>query len=142
MEEDYNAKICNEVDENNLKNVVQLLGSRLDIHNICVQAHIGVLASEHEGSPLVLLEYGFAGLPIVSSDISVCKRILKDGLYGHLFTNGDVEDLAGKMLEVYQEYKEAIENADHFKENVLKTYGPEASVKGIVQVIEAVAKHE
>jgi len=141
LEEDYVATIRQEIYKNELDEFVFLLGSRSDIHNICKQANIGVLASEHEGFGLVLLEYGLANLPIVSSNISICKRILNDGLYGHLFNNGDEVDLAEKMHDIFSSYTKSKERAEEFRKHVMTKYTSDVTIKGIVQVFEEVAKH-
>ena len=58
-------------------------------------ASIYVLSSRWEGMPLVLVEAMAHGLPIVSSDLPVCKEILGD--FGLLFKNGDIQELAQRL---------------------------------------------
>lgn len=57
-----------------------------------------VLCSEHEASPLVLVEAMACGVPCVSMDCPNGPReIIRDGETGLLARDGDVEDLASKM---------------------------------------------
>jgi glycosyltransferase involved in cell wall biosynthesis len=57
-----------------------------------------VLCSEHEASPLVLVEAMACGVPCVSLDCPIGPReIIKDGETGLLAQDGDVQDLANKM---------------------------------------------
>ena len=57
-----------------------------------------VLCSEHEASPLVLVEAMACGVPCVSLDCPNGPReIIKDGETGLLARDGDVKDLALKM---------------------------------------------
>ena len=57
-----------------------------------------VLCSEHEASPLVLVEAMACGIPCVSLDCPNGPReIIKDGVTGLLAKDGDVEDLASKI---------------------------------------------
>lgn len=57
-----------------------------------------VLCSEHEASPLVLVEAMACGVPCVSLDCPNGPReIIKDGETGLLARDGDVKDLASKM---------------------------------------------
>ena len=57
-----------------------------------------VLCSEHEASPLVLVEAMACGVPCVSMDCPNGPReIIKDGETGLLAKDGDVEDLASKI---------------------------------------------
>lgn len=67
-----------------------------DIQSYYSKAQIYVLSSRWEGMPLVLVEAMSHGLPIVTSDLPVCKEILKD--FGIYFKNGNISELA-KCLE-------------------------------------------
>ena len=76
-----------------------------------------VLSSRWEGMPLVLVETMSHGLPIVTSDLPVCKEILGDsGLY---FKNGDVKELANRLEEATtinwpKKSQQALEIANRF----------------------------
>lgn len=60
-------------------------------------AQVYVLSSRWEGMPLVLVEAMSHGLPIVASDLPVCKEVLGD--FGLYFKTGNVQELAQKMEE-------------------------------------------
>ena len=94
------------------------------IQNYYSKAQIYVLSSRWEGMPLVLIEAMSHGLPIVTSDLPVCKEILGD--FGLYFKNGDIQDLAKRLEEAtsidwQKKSTEAIEiskrfNIDHIIE--------------------------
>ena len=63
-------------------------------------AQVYVLSSRWEGMPLVLMEAMSHGLPIISSDLPICKEILGD--FGLYFKNGDINGLARQMQEATQ----------------------------------------
>ena len=50
---------------------------------------IGVLSSVSEGFPLALVEYGLAGLPVVSTDVGQCSEMLDNGKAGMLVAAGN-----------------------------------------------------
>lgn len=68
-----------------------------DIQSYYSKAQIFVLSSRWEGMPLVLVEAMSHGLPLITSDLPVCKEILGD--FGLFFKNGDVQDLSQKLEE-------------------------------------------
>ena len=81
------------------------------------EAQVYVLSSRWEGMPLVLVEAMSHGLPIVTSDLPVCKEILGD--FGMYFKNGDIEDLAQRLeyathIDWEAKSKEALEIAKRF----------------------------
>lgn len=53
-------------------------GTHLKMSAILPHFDVGVLSSNSEGLPLVLLEYGQAGIPIVTTDVGQCKAVLGD----------------------------------------------------------------
>jgi glycosyltransferase involved in cell wall biosynthesis len=61
------------------------------------QAQVYVLSSRWEGMPLVLIEAMSHGLPVISSDLPVCKEVM--GASAFYFEKGNVEQLAQRMQE-------------------------------------------
>ena len=74
--------------------MVRLIGRQLDVKPYLVAADFGVLTSRSEGSSNSVLEYMATGLPSVVSDIPANRELVE----GVLFTPGDPEDLADKLL--------------------------------------------
>lgn len=115
------------VEKNNYKAMIQKyhLEERIKIHPFtnCIQryytnAQVYVLSSRWEGMPLVLIEAMSHGLPIVTSDLPVCKEILGD--FGMYFKNGDINELVKRLedathIDWPKKSKQAIEIAHRFE---------------------------
>lgn len=89
-----------------------------DIQSYYSRAQIFVLSSRWEGMPLVLVEAMSHGLPLITSDLPVCKEILGD--FGLFFKNGDVQDLSQKLEEAttidwHKKSQKALEMAHRFE---------------------------
>ena len=90
------------------------------------EAQVYVLSSRWEGMPLVLVEAMSHGLPIVTSDLPVCKEILCD--FGLYFKNGDIKDLAQRLedathIDWEAKSKEALEIPKRFDiENIISQW--------------------
>ena len=88
------------------------------------KSSILALSSHYEGLPMVLLEAQAAGLPIVSFACKCGpKDIITDGKDGFLVEEGDVENLAEKLLALIENEDlrksmglAAYENSKHFSE--------------------------
>lgn len=88
-----------------------------NIQQYYTNAQVYVLSSRWEGMPLVLMEAMSHGLPIISSDLPICKEIM--GNFGMYFTNGNVNKLAEQLhkateIEWNKKSEEAIQIAQRF----------------------------
>lgn len=86
------------IDECGLVNRVVIHEPTKAIYDEYKRSEMLVLCSEHEASPLVLVEAMACGVPCVSLDCPTGPRaIIKDGETGLLAKDGDVNDLASKI---------------------------------------------
>lgn len=77
---------------------VRFLGPRDDVPALLSAADAFVLASAWEGLPMVLLEAGAAGLPVVASDVGGVREAT--GPAGVLVPSGDVAALTEALVRV------------------------------------------
>lgn len=80
----YYASLQNTIAECQLENHVFMYDSVNDIEHVLSQSNIGVLTSKSEGLPLVLLEYGWAKLPVVVTNVGEIGKIIKDNHNGFI----------------------------------------------------------
>ena len=91
-------KLLRQIDECGLENRVVIHEPTKAIYDEYKRSEMLVLCSEHEASPLVLVEAMACGVPCVSMDCPTGPRaIIKDGKTGLLAKDGDVKDLAYKI---------------------------------------------
>ena len=87
-----------------LSATVTLGRAEKDMMSVYKSASILAMSSYYEGLPMVLLEAQAAGLPIVSFDCKCGpKDVIEDGVDGFLVEEGDIEDLAQKLLVLMQD---------------------------------------
>jgi glycosyltransferase involved in cell wall biosynthesis len=91
FEDDYAKKIKNFILENHLVEKVFVYGSQNEVDALLKQASIGVLTSNSEGLPLAILEYGYAGLPVVATDVGDVKKIITNNHSGILVPQNNLE---------------------------------------------------
>ena len=106
------------IKEYHLENRIIIHPFTNNIQQFYSKAQIYVLSSRWEGMPLVLVEAMSLGLPIVTSDLPVCKEILGD--FGIYFKNGDTNELAKRLedathIDWPKKSKQAIEIAHRFE---------------------------
>jgi len=79
---------------------VHFLGVRKDISALMNAADAYVMSSAWEGTPMVLLEAGATGLPIVATAVGGNGEVVVDGQTGFLVPPGDSEALMRAMLRL------------------------------------------
>ncbi|WP_421866541.1 glycosyltransferase family 4 protein [Parvibaculum sp.] len=78
---------------------VHFLGFREDIDRLLAACDICVFASEREGLPRSLVQYGLAGKPIIAMHLPGIEHVLRDGWNGYL-VEAEAFDEFGKKLEL------------------------------------------
>jgi glycosyltransferase involved in cell wall biosynthesis len=71
-----------------------LLGARDDVPDVLAAIDVAVTCSDFEGSPLSVLEYMEAGLPVVATRVGGLPDLIEDGVHGLLVSRRDPAALA------------------------------------------------
>ena len=79
---------------------VRFLGFRSDAPELMNTADAYAMSSALEGMPMVLLEAGACGLPIVATDVGENREVVLDGETGFLVSPKDPDVLAQAMLRL------------------------------------------
>jgi glycosyltransferase involved in cell wall biosynthesis len=83
-----------------LNGQVRFVGPREDVPELMTAADGYVLSSAWEGMPMVLLEAGAAGLPIVATRVGGNQEAVHEGVSGFLVPPSDDQALAAAMLRL------------------------------------------
>jgi glycosyltransferase involved in cell wall biosynthesis len=95
--------------ESRLKELVEWLGLKQRVHfagfepNVMRWMHAAdgfVLSSRYEGLPMVLLEAGACGVPVVATNVPGTREAVVDGKTGWLAPAGDAQELAKTMMKL------------------------------------------
>ena len=80
--------------------LIEYWGWQVDMPRIYQQCHIVVLPTYGEGVPTSLLEAAACGRPIVTTDISGCRAIVKDGINGFIVPLNDPQAVANALAKL------------------------------------------
>ncbi|WP_320814533.1 glycosyltransferase family 4 protein [Flavobacterium sp.] len=83
----------------NIQDKVSLL-SGASVEKVLSAIDVGVLVSEFEGAPTVLMEYMMYGKPIIATDHVGCKLLMGESEF--LVAKNDVNSLENKMVKLYE----------------------------------------
>ena len=78
-------------------------GYREDIADVLASSHIAVLPSYGEGMPKTLLEAAACGRPIVATDVSGCRDVVRHGVNGLLVPPRNARALADAILSLAED---------------------------------------
>ncbi len=88
---------------------VTLLGGRGDIPDFLQALDVAVCSSDWEGSPLSVMEYMEAELPVVATRVGGIPDMISDGVEGVLVPPGQPEAIATAVAELLRNPDEAAE---------------------------------
>jgi glycosyltransferase involved in cell wall biosynthesis len=87
-----------------LNGAVHFLGERGDVDSILRAADVGVLASDREGSPLIVFECMASDTPLVATAVGGLPEIVEDGRTGLLVPRRDAVALADGLVDVLADH--------------------------------------
>lgn len=82
---------------------VSFLGGRRDVPDILRALDVGVSSSDFEGSPLAVMEYMGAALPVVATTVGGVPDLIESGVHGLLVPRGDHAGLARAIDELLRD---------------------------------------
>ena len=97
------------VAELGLGEAVTLLGQRGDVPDVLAALDVAVVSSDFEGTPLAVLEYMDAGLPVVATRVGGIPDLIVDGRHGLLVEPGDAGALGAAVGELLRDPERARE---------------------------------
>jgi glycosyltransferase involved in cell wall biosynthesis len=83
-----------------LRHTVKFLGSRTDVPDLLSALDVAVCCSDFEGSPLAVMEYMDASLPVVASAVGGLPDLIEPGVHGLLVPPKDPPALAEALAEL------------------------------------------
>lgn len=137
-EKDYSQAVYLTLENLPMNGSVTLMGKRSDVPSLLNASDIAVLSSRSEGFPLVLLEYGYACLPVVATDVGECAEILDHGAAGILVPPGDPVALAAGLMRYLEDPDLRRDMAQKLHSRVQVQYSEPVIMTRILSVYETI----
>lgn len=135
-DEDYYKLLLDKIKKMDMANSVTFLGGREDVPDVLKQVDIGVLCSVAEGTPLALLEYGMAGLPVIATNVGQCSQIVEDQVSGQIISAQDVSSLANSILRYLESPSLSRKYGNALQMRVERKYSENNTMKKIKNIYE------
>jgi glycosyltransferase involved in cell wall biosynthesis len=121
-----------------LEKNVTFLGPVKGVASVLKACDVGVLSSASEGLPLSLIEYGWAGLPSISTNVGQCAEVLDNGKAGILVPPSSPEALADALKFLLDSAARRHDYGRRLHEFVRKTFDPGVIVNQICEIYDSV----
>ena len=118
---------------------VTLLGQRSDVPDLLAALDMAVSSSSFEGTPLAMMEYMDAGLPVVATRVGGVPDLIDDGVHGLLVEPGDPASLAAAMAELLRDPERARAMGERGRERRRSEFSIEATVRRLERLYEDLA---
>lgn len=102
--------------------IVEWLGPRDDVAELLSRVSVFCLPSYREGLPKSLLEAAACGLPLVTTDTSGCKEVVRDGENGLLVPVGDPDALAAAIKRLLNDPELSLRLAAQARADVVENF--------------------
>jgi glycosyltransferase involved in cell wall biosynthesis len=97
-------------------------GFRRDMADVLFASDVVMLTSDHEGTPVSLIEAQAAAVPVVGTDVGGTRSAVRDGETGLLAAAGDVPGLAGNVAALLDDRELAARMSAAGRRHVLARY--------------------
>ncbi|WP_412984482.1 glycosyltransferase [Pontimicrobium sp. IMCC45349] len=131
--DEYSKSIFKLVDNLKLNESVFFYGSKQDTTNIISQSDIGVLASNSEGLPLALLEYGLGKLTVITTNVGDCSVVITDGIEGRVVPPNDNEKLFLAMKDLIEDEALSKNYSKNLNEKVKNQFSEKAILEDLIK---------
>lgn len=111
-------------------------GENNNISSYLADADIGLLTSKSEGLPLAILEYGMAGLSVVSTDVGEIARIANG--HGILVPPGNSRAIAAGIEKYFLNPVLKSEDSINLKNRINRLYSESAIIKKYLKFVQSI----
>ena len=101
-------------------------------------SHVYVMPSHIENSPNNLCEAMILGLPCIASDVGGTSTLMENKKEGLLIQDGDPWLLAGTIVEMKNNYDQAIAYGKNARIRALKRHNPDKIIENLLNIYRVI----
>ena len=115
---------------------VSLLGIRSDVPDVLAACDVAALSSDYEGSPLAVMEYMDAALPVAATRVGGVPDLIEDGVHWLLVEPQDPHGLAEAIGRLLRDRGAAAEMGRHGRERRRREFTIDNTVRTLERMYE------
>lgn len=133
--DDYSKQLTQYIKENGIAAQVNFYGSCADTQHILKQAQAGILGSTYEGFPVVLLEYGWAGLAVIATDVGFNSHLIITEKTGWLIPSNERKSAVNAFVDLANNPEKSNTLAHNLQQLVLINFSKEKVMQEVIEFI-------
>jgi len=123
QQDKYYKVVEDYITQKQLTDTIEILGDVADVGGLLAEVQIGIIASDFEGLPVSLLEYGQAGLPVIVTNVGQCGLVVNHGEFGKIVEINNPESMASSLVSLFSNWEDAVRVGSQFRVHIEKNYG-------------------
>ncbi len=127
---------------NNYNLNATVLDARNDIYNFYQVIDVFVLPSRTDPFPLVMLEAGYAKVPLIASNVDGIPELIENGKDGLLFESENVNDLSNKLCELIENKDMGNNLAEELHRKIIKLFITEKIIPNYIKLYSDVVRKD
>lgn len=133
-------KLRNITNQINIENSVKFVGSVKNINEYLYVSDLLIHTTEREIQPMILLEAGAFGVPVVCSNIGGNKTVIKNELNGIIVKNDDIEDYVNSILDLLHNTEKYDKMSKNSKRIISEKHDKSVIFQNIYTLYESLVK--
>lgn len=134
----YVEKVKASIKDCDLEDIIRLKGYCNNPSEIMKDYDVGITCSRKEAFGRVTAEYMMAGLAVIASDSGANTEIIRDGIDGLLYTEGDEESLCEKIKYMMDNYELIRRFGDSGCSRAAECFSAERHARAVYSIYEKI----
>lgn len=118
------------------RGIIEYFGYQKDVRPYLKQCSVYVLPSYHEGTPRSVLEAMSMGRAVITTDAPGCRETVADGKNGYLVPIKNADQLAEKMIWLYEQPEIAKQMGEQSRKIAEEKYDVDKVNQSIAEIME------
>lgn len=121
---------------------VHFIGRCDDVPSLLFASTAGALSSKAEGFANAILEYMYAGLPVVATDVGGVREAIVEGETGYIVPSGDHEAMARRLVQVLSDDEQAQLMGARGRNIVAEKFSSEFHLQNTLELYDEILNHK
>ena len=137
----YLEHLLDHIRQKKLEAYIEYVGSKDDLRELRRWADVALMCSRSEALGRVTIESMLANVLVVGADAGATSELIQDGKNGYLYDAGNIEEMARKILQVYENTEQSRVILKNAKRYALRHFDNRLYADRMLELYTALINH-